>query len=77
MAAQHAAHTDFGGDELLDTNTSAALMRWLETGDVPDGVDAEQWEAWADAGCEGSIESHGNPLSSAMLGRWARTGSLS
>ncbi|HEU5075342.1 MAG TPA: hypothetical protein VFU02_14225 [Polyangiaceae bacterium] len=76
MTAQHAAHTDFS-EELLDADTSAALMRWLETGSVPDGVDAEQWEAWADAGCQGSIQRNGNALSPAMLGHWARTGSLS
>jgi hypothetical protein len=77
MAAQHATHADFSDEGLLDADTSAALLRWMETGTVPDGVDADQWEAWADAGCEGSIESHDEALSPAMLGRWARTGSLS
>ena len=77
MAAQHAAHTDFNGEELLDADTSAALMRWLETGAVPEGVDAGEWEAWADAGCQGPIPSQFGALSPAMLGHWARTGSLS
>jgi hypothetical protein len=69
MAAQHATHTDFSADELLDADTSAAILRWLETGTVPEGVDAEQWEAWADAGCQGTIEHHGDALARPLLAR--------
>jgi hypothetical protein len=72
----HAVESEFAGDELLDADTSAALLRWMETGAVPQGVDAQEWEKWADSGCQGSIESHGEALSPAMLGRWARTGAL-
>lgn len=77
MSAQRAMRADDLGDEgMLDVDTSAAIIRWMETGLVPDGIDPEQWRHWADDGCRGRIEADGVPLTSALLGRWARTGAL-
>jgi hypothetical protein len=44
MSAQRALRTDELDDaEMLDADTSAAVIRWLETARVPDGVDPERW----------------------------------
>jgi hypothetical protein len=77
MSAQQPvlAH-EVDGEQMLDVDTSAAIMRWLETAQVPDGVDPERWQDWVDAGCSGPIERRGVSLTPAMLGAWARTGLL-
>ena len=77
MSAQAATPIDQRGDEqLLDVDTSAAILRWLETGAVPDGLEPSQWERWVDGGCQGQLEVDGMPVSTTMLGRWALTGAL-
>jgi hypothetical protein len=77
MSAQRAVLSDEPRDEdLLDVETSAAILRWMETAFVPDGITPERWEQWVDGGCQGQIEANGVPVTSAMLGRWAQTGSL-
>ena len=69
--------TDEPGDErMLDADTSAALIRWMETAVVPDGIDRDRWQHWVDEGCSERIEADGVPVTAAMLGRWARTGAL-
>ncbi len=76
MSAQRALDDGRGDDEILDADTSAAILRWMETGIVPDGIDAKRWENWVDSGCKESIEVDGQRITPAMLGHWAQTGSL-
>jgi hypothetical protein len=61
---------------MLDVDTSAAILRWMETSIVPDGIDSQVWEQWTEDGCMGRIEADGVPVTAPMLGRWARTGAL-
>jgi hypothetical protein len=63
-------------DEMLDVETSAAVLRWMEIALVPDGIVPEEWERWVKGGCRGSLELDGALVTPAMLGRWARTGIL-
>lgn len=63
-------------EQTLDVDTSAAVMCWLETARVPDGIRSDEWEHWIDGGCRGAIHASGIAVTSSMLGRWARTGSL-
>jgi len=65
-----------GDGEMLDVQTSAALLRWMETALVPDGIDPDLWRQWAEDGCRGQIEADGVPVTPDMLGRWARSGTL-
>ena len=65
-----------GDEEMLDVQTSAALLRWMETALVPDGIDPELWARWAEDGCRGALEAHGARVTPDMLGRWARSGTL-
>lgn len=77
MSAQRAVLPDeHGDDEMLDVETSAALLRWMETAAAPDGIDPERWRHWAENGCRGRIDADGGPVTPAMLGHWGRTGSL-
>jgi hypothetical protein len=77
MSAQRTIRAEEPGDEvMLDIETSAALIRWLETALVPEGIDPERWQAWTDGGCKGRIEASGVSVTRAMLGSWARTGVL-
>lgn len=76
MSAQQALDQELDDNELLDVDTSAAILHWMETGTVPSGIDATRWESWVDSGCKGSLDADGVPVTPAMLGRWARTGSL-
>jgi hypothetical protein len=77
MAARGAARIDeVGDDEILDVDTSAAILHWMETALVPDGIRAGEWEQWVDAGCRESLYARGLPVTPLMLGRWARSGSL-
>jgi hypothetical protein len=77
MSAQSVIRADeLADDEMLDVDTSAAIIRWMDTALVPDGIDPEQWRQWADDGCRGRIEADGVVVTPAMLGRWARTGAL-
>jgi hypothetical protein len=62
--------------ELLDADTSAAILHWMETGAVPPGIDRDRWERWADDGCRGRLEVGDELVTSAMLGQWARGGRL-
>lgn len=63
-------------DALLDADTSAAVLRWMETGHAPDGIDPRSWESWLDSGCIAELTADGAVVTSSMLGRWARFGSL-
>lgn len=65
-----------GDEEILDADTSAAILHWMETALVPDGIGADEWEHWMDSGCRGRLESQGSQVTSAMLGCWARSGVL-
>ncbi len=78
MSAQRALQADdeLGDDEMLDVDTSAAIIRWMETALVPEGIDSQRWEQWTDDGCTARIEADGVPVTPLMLGRWARTGAL-
>jgi hypothetical protein len=77
MSAQRAEWVqELDDNEMLDVDTSAALMHWMETALVPDGVEVERWKHWVYGGCKGRIEAEGIPLTPEMLGRWARTGAL-
>ena len=77
MSAHPAVRADdVDSGEFLDADTSAAILRWMETALVPDGVDPANWEEWLDGGCMGPIEANGVPLTPEMLGRWARDGVL-
>ncbi len=75
MTAQRAPHPSVT-DEVLDVETSAAILRWLETARVPDGIDPQRWERWAEGGCTQPLDVDGVTVTPAMLGRWARTGAL-
>ncbi len=45
MSAQGAVRDDdLGDDEMLDVETSAAILRWMETALVPDGSNDDQSE---------------------------------
>ena len=75
MSAQQAARAhELFDQEMLDVDTSAAIIRWMESALLPEGVEPEAWQRWADDGCRGRIEADGVPLTPAMLGRWARIG---
>jgi hypothetical protein len=75
MAAQAAARVDDVGDEkMLDADTSAAILRWMDTGLVPKGVDPHDWDSWIAEGCGGSLRAQGVAMTTTMLGRWARSG---
>lgn len=77
MSAQRTLRSDeLSESDMLDSDTSAAILRWLETADVPDGIDRTAWEAWAEGGCRGPIECRGVAVTSGMLAHWARTGTL-
>jgi hypothetical protein len=77
MSAQRTLGSDeLSESDMLDSDTSAAILRWLETAEVPDGIDRAAWETWADGGCRGPIESRGVAVTRAMLANWARTGTL-
>jgi hypothetical protein len=66
-----------GGDErMLDPETSAAIIRWLEIAVTPAAIDPDRWQHWVDKGCSGEIDATGAPVTPAMLGHWARTGAL-
>jgi hypothetical protein len=67
---------DLSETEMLDPDTSAAILRWMETGEVPEGIEPDRWERWADGGSRNMLEANGAPITAAMLGRWARTGLL-
>lgn len=67
---------EVGDEEMLDVDTSAAMIRWMDTAVVPEGIDPEQWRHWADDGCRGTLEARRVPVTAAMLGHWARTGAL-
>lgn len=75
-AARAARANDVSDDEILDVNTSAAILRWMETGVLPDGIPADEWERWIEAGCRRELHARGVPLTAAMLGHWARSGTL-
>jgi hypothetical protein len=78
MSAQRAVPIDHGVDdnEILDADTSAAILRWMETATVPNGVSADQWEKWMAGGCKGRLRAHGKIVTTAMLGSWANSGAL-
>jgi hypothetical protein len=77
MSMQRAAAIEtLGDDAMLDVETSSALLRWMETAVVPDGIRVEDWEDWMDNGCRGRLEAGGEAVTPAMLGRWARSGVL-
>ena len=63
-------------EEILDVDTSAAILRWMDTAAVPDGIPLDVWETWADDGCRGVLHASGVPVTPSMLGHWARSGSL-
>lgn len=61
-------------NELLGADTSAALLVWMDTAQVPDGIRAADWERWVDGDCQGPLtDATGAPVTPAMLGRWARS----
>jgi hypothetical protein len=77
MIAQGAERIDdVSDDEILDADTSAAILRWMETALVPDGIRPDDWERWVDSGCQASLQADGLPVTPVMLGQWARSGSL-
>jgi len=63
--------------ERLDTETSAAVLHWMDTAAIPEGISNKDWEAWMDSGCQGRLEANGQPVTPEMLARWARSGLLS
>jgi hypothetical protein len=77
MGVQAATRIDDRSEEqMLDVDTSSAILRWLETGAIPDGIDPSRWERWVDGGCQERLDVDGVAVSTAMLGRWAATGTL-
>ena len=76
MAAAAGRLDTVADEEILDVDTSAAVMCWLETARVPEGIRSDEWERWVDGGCRGAIHAAGVVVTSTMLGNWARTGSL-
>lgn len=76
MGATAVTPNPLADDDVLDDDTSAAIIRWLETARAPEGVDEMDWERWIADGCRGPIHGRRGPLTRAMLGQWARTGSL-
>lgn len=77
MSAQQTdSEAEVNESEMLDAETSAALLRWMETGEVPDGIDRARWERWAGGGCCEPIDARGVAVTRAMLANWARTGTL-
>ncbi len=77
MSAQRAIPVDqVGDDHVLDAETSAAIMRWMETALVPGGVDAGVWARWVDGGCRDRLEVNGVSVTTAMLSEWAHSGAL-
>lgn len=77
MAAHGAAQLDHVDDgAILDVDTSAAILRWMDTNVLPDGILADDWVRWIDGGCRGSLRAGAVPVTPVMLGRWAQTGTL-
>jgi hypothetical protein len=77
MSAQRAAHLNAAGEnEILDVETSAAILRWMDSGLCPPGISSDEWERWVNAGCAGQLEVGGLTVTPSMLGCWARSGSL-
>lgn len=72
MNPQRAVSEDVGCGEMLDADTSAALIRWLETASVLDGVGVDVWQRWVDGGCQSHLQVEGRRITPAMLGRWGR-----
>ncbi|MGH7284435.1 MAG: hypothetical protein ACRELY_23155 [Polyangiaceae bacterium] len=72
MSAQRTEPLGQIADEILDADTSAALLHWMETAHLPEGVDVARWEEWIDGGCKTPLVANGKILTSAMLGSWAR-----
>ena len=62
-----------GDNEILDEQTSAAILVWMETSLLPDGLTLEVWERWIEGGCRGGLEAEGRQLTPEQLGRWARS----
>lgn len=60
--------------QLLDVETSAALLRWMETAEIPDGIPTDLWERWVGDGCRKSLHADALLVTPAMLGQWARSG---
>ena len=76
MSAQRAVPVP-AADQLLDSDTSAALLVWMETARVPDGISAADWDRWIEGECQGAlVDATGSSVTPAMLGRWARSGLL-
>jgi hypothetical protein len=67
---------DAGENEVLDVDTSAAILRWMDNGLCPPGIPSYEWESWVDTGCTGRLEADGLAVTPSMLGRWARSGFL-
>jgi hypothetical protein len=77
MIAQGAERIDdVSDDQILDADTSAAILRWMETAIVPGGIRPDDWESWIDGGCRARLHADGLPVTPAMLGQWARSGTL-
>jgi hypothetical protein len=77
MSAQRSLPGDeVRDDELLDVDTSAAILRWMETALLPYGLGEEEWERWIDGGCRGRLEVNGQAITPAMLGCWAHSDAL-
>lgn len=76
MNAQRAVPGNVDDGEMLDGDTSAALIRWLETASVPEGIGVDAWQRWVDGGCQSNLEVDSRRVTPAMLGRWGRSGSL-
>jgi len=77
MAAEAAARLDETADDtMLDVDTSAAIVRWMETAALPEGVQPDEWDRWLDGGCQEPLRAGGMAVSPTMLGHWARSGSL-
>lgn len=77
MGAERAPRIDDQIDDgILDAETSAAILHWMQTALTPPGVKVDAWESWIDGGCQGRLDAGGRPVSAAMLGRWARSGIL-
>jgi poly(3-hydroxyalkanoate) synthetase len=77
MSAQRANPPSVADDhEILDPETSAAIIRWMDTAHVPDGIMVADWERWVEGGCRDRLEANGVSVTPSMLGRWAQSGEL-